>query len=138
MSDAKQTDATLGRLVADASRDMSSLVRNEIALAKAELREDAKQAAKGGAMFGAAGFLSTLAVILLSVAAAYGLVAAGLHRAVAFVVVAAVYLVMAGALGFVGKQAISRLGPPQRTIRTVKDNMAVVKKPKAGGRKSSP
>lgn len=120
-------EPTLGALVAAASRDMSDLLRNEIALAKAEVKVDAQHAAKGGAMFGAAGFLAVLAIILLSIAAAYGLVAAGLHPAVAFVIVAVVYLIVAAILGLIGKKAISKVGPPERTLRTTKDSVATIK-----------
>ena len=73
------SEETLGALIATASRDLSTLVRGEIELAKAEIRVDVKNGVTGGAMFGAAGFLVVLGVILLSVAAAYGLVALGLH-----------------------------------------------------------
>jgi hypothetical protein len=124
-------EQTLGGLVAAASRDLSTLVRDEIELAKAEIRQDVQQGAKGGAMFGAAGFLVVLAVILLSIAAAYGLVAAGLHRAVAFVVVGGFYLLVAGILALVGKRAVSKVGPPQRTIRTSKETVALLKNPRA-------
>jgi Putative Actinobacterial Holin-X, holin superfamily III len=121
-------EATLGALFATASRDLSSLVRDEVALAKAELRRDAKNGAKGGAMFGAAAFLVLLAVILLSIAAAYGLVAAGLHPGWAFLIVAAVYLIVAGVLALVGKKAVAKVGPPKRTIRTSKETAAFLKR----------
>ena len=90
-------EQTFGQLVAAASRDLSALVRDEIELAKSEIKVDVKNGAVGGAMFGAAGFLAVLVVILLSIAAAYGLVAAGLHPGWAFTVVAVVYLLIAAA-----------------------------------------
>jgi Flp pilus assembly protein TadB len=132
------SDETLGALLAAASRDMSTLVRGELELAKAELRDDVKNGAQAGAMFGAAGFLSVLAVILLSIAAAYGLVAAGLHPAVAFLVVAGVYLLVAVVLGLVGKRVISRLGPPERTIRTSKETAAFLKNPRSAHDEAAP
>ncbi|MDQ1616272.1 MAG: hypothetical protein QOJ60_2211 [Actinomycetota bacterium] len=124
-------DETLGGLLADASRDLSTLVRSEIELAKAEIRMDVKHGAQAGAMFGAAAFLGLLALILLLISAAYGLVAAGLGPAVAFLVVAGALLVLAALLGLVGKKAVSRLGPPERTIRTSKETAAFLKKPRA-------
>jgi hypothetical protein len=131
------SEETLGALFANASRDLSSLVRSEIELAKAEIRVDVQNGAMGGAMFGAAGFLSVLAVILLSIAAAYGLVAAGLHPALAFLVVAGVYLLVAGILAFVGKKTVSKVGPPERTIRTSKETAAFLKSPRSVNEKSS-
>jgi len=126
------SEETLGTLFATASRDLSALVHGEIELAKAEIRIDVKNGAKGGAMFGAAGFVAVLAVILLSIAAAYGLVAAGLHPAWAFLVVGGAYLLGAGALALLGKRAVGKVGPPERTIRTSKDTAAFLKSPRSG------
>ena len=126
------SEETLGALLATASRDLSTLVRSEIELAKAEVRVDVKNGVMGSAMFGAAGFLGILAIILLSIAAAYGLVAAGLHPGWAFLIVAVVYLLVAGILAFVGKTAVSKVGPPERTIRTSKETAAFLKSPRTG------
>ena len=120
-------ERTLGQLVAQASDDLSGIVRAEMALAKAELRADAKNAALGGGLFGAAGYLGLLASILLVIAAAYGLVAAGLSPWLAFLIVAVVLLVLAGILALVGKSRLGKLGPPERTIRSAKGTIAAVK-----------
>jgi hypothetical protein len=127
----QQPEQTLGALFADASRDLSKLVHDEIELAKAEIRRDVKNGAAGGAMFGAAGFVAVLAVILLSIAAAYGLVALGLHPGWAFLIVAAVYLLVAVVLVLVGKKTVSKVGPPTRTIRTSKETAAFLKHPRS-------
>ncbi len=120
-------ERTLGQLVAQASDDLSGIVRAEIALAKAELRADVKNAALGGGLFGAAGYLGLLASIVLVIAAAYGLVAAGLSPWLAFLIVAVVLLVLAGILALVGKSRLGRLGPPERTIRSAQATIAAVK-----------
>jgi hypothetical protein len=120
-------ERTLGQLVAQASDDLSGIVRAEIALAKAELRGDVKNAALGGGLFGAAGYLGLLASILLVIAAAYGLVAAGLSPWLAFLIVAVVLLLIAGVLALVGKSRLSKLGPPERTIRSAQATIAAVK-----------
>ncbi len=119
-------EQTVGQLVAAASRDLSTLIHSEIELAKAELRADAKAAGRGGAMLGIAGFLGVLVVILLSIAAAFGLVALGLHEAVAFLIVAVVYLLVAGALAFVGIKAVKTVKPPERSIRAAKETASLV------------
>ena len=54
-------ERTLGQLVSDASRDLSAIVRAEVALAKAEVKVEAKTAALGGAMFAVAGVVAFLA-----------------------------------------------------------------------------
>jgi hypothetical protein len=120
-------ERTLGQLVAQASDDLSGIVRAEIALAKAELRGDVKNAALGGGLFGAAGYLGLLASILLVIAAAYGLVAAGLSPWLAFLIVAVVLLLIAGVLALVGKSRLGKLGPPERTIRNAQATIAAVK-----------
>ena len=125
------SEETLGALFVTASRDLSTLVRSEIELAKAEIRADVKNGATGGAMFGAAGFLGVLAVVLLSVSAAYGLVALGLHPGLAFLAVAGFYLLLAAVLALVGKKAIGKVGPPQRTIKTSKDTASFLKSPRS-------
>jgi hypothetical protein len=127
----QQPQQSLGQLFAEASRDLSSLVHDEIELAKAEIRRDVKDALTGGAMFGAAAFVTVLAVILLSIAAAYGLVAAGLHPGWAFLIVAGVYLLGAVVFALMGKRAVSKVGPPQRTIRTSKETAAFLKHPRS-------
>jgi Putative Actinobacterial Holin-X, holin superfamily III len=131
-----QNEESLGALFATASRDLSALVHGEIELAKAEIKVEVKHAVTGGAMFGAAGLLAALALPLLLIAAAYGLVAAGLHPSVAFLIVAAALLVVAGAFAFIGKRAVSKVGPPKRTIRTSKDTAAFLKSPRSGDAQS--
>ena len=127
---AMTSEETLGQLIAAASRDLSTLVRSEIELAKAEIKVDVKNGAIAGAMFAVAGFLGLLALILLLIAAAEGLVALGLPRSLSYLIVAVVLLVLAGVLAFVGKRAVSKVGPPKRTIRTSKDTAAFLKKPR--------
>ncbi len=120
-------EPSLGQLVSSATKDLSALVRSEIEMAKVELRDDVQHGVKGGAMFGGAAFLGVLAVILLSIAAAYGLVALGLHPALAFLIVGVVYLVVAGVMALVGKKQVKQVKPPERAIRTTKESVAVLK-----------
>jgi hypothetical protein len=122
-----EDEPTVGQLVANASRDLSSLVRSEIELAKTELKKTAIAAGTGAGMFGAAGFLALLAVILLSIAAAYGVNALGLHPALAFLIVAVVYLLIALALVLVGKRLIGKAKGPQRAIETSKESVEALK-----------
>ena len=122
-----EDEPTVGQLVANASRDLSSLVRSEIELAKSELKTTAVAAGTGAGMFGAAGFLALLAVILLSIAAAYGVNALGLHPALAFLIVAGLYLLIALALVLIGKRLIGKAKGPQRAIETSKESVEALK-----------
>jgi hypothetical protein len=118
---------TVGQLVANASKELSSLVRSEVELAKTELKKTAVAAGTGAGMFSAAGFLALLAVILLSIAAAYGLTAAGLHPAIAFLIVAGAYLLIGAILVFIGMRALKSAKGPERTIETSKQSVEVFK-----------
>ncbi|MBM7783486.1 phage holin family protein [Tenggerimyces flavus] len=129
----EQDEQSLGQLVANASRDLSALVRGELELAKAELKESVAAAGKGAGMFGAAGFLVYLAVILLSVAAALGISALGLHPALGFLIVAGVYLLIAGLLAFIGIQNVKKAGPPERTIRSIEEAKALMNRSESNG-----
>jgi hypothetical protein len=120
-------ERTLGQLVAQASDDLSGIVRAEVALAKTELRADVKNAAVGGGLFGAAGYLGVLASVTLVIAAAYGLVAAGLSPWLAFLIVTVVLLAVAALLALVGRSRLGKLAPPERAIRNAKDTIAAVK-----------
>ena len=124
-----QPEETLGMLFANASRDLSALVHGEIALAKAEIKVDVQNAAKGGAMFGAAAYLGMVASILLFITIALFLTWLGLEAWLAFLIVTAFLLVVAGVLALIGKKAVSRVGPPERTLRTSKDTVAFLKSP---------
>jgi hypothetical protein len=122
-----QDEPTVGQLVANASRDLSSLVRSEIELAKTELKSTAIAAGTGAGMFGGAAFLGLLAIILLSIAAAYGVNALGLHPALSFLIVAVLYLLIALALVLVGKRMIGKAKGPQRAIETSKESVEALK-----------
>ena len=122
------TERTLGQLVADATRDLSSIIHSEIALAKAEIGADAKKAGIGAGLFAAAGFFAFLALILLLIAAAYGLVAAGLAPWLSFLIVAIVLLVLGAIMAMVGKGRVSKIkGKPERAIKNARDTLAAIR-----------
>jgi len=121
-------ERTLGQLVADATHDISSIVRSEVALAKAEIGADAKKAVAGAGLFAVAGVFGFLALILLLIAAAYGLVQAGLDPWLSFLIVAVILLVVAGVLALVGKKNVGKIkGKPERTIKNAQETIAAVK-----------
>ena len=127
----QQDDAaerTLGQLVAEATQDISSIVRSEVALAKAEMAADAKKAGLGVGMFATAGVFAFLALILLLIAAAYGLVALGLSPWLAFLIVALVLLIIGAVLVLVGKRSIDSVqGKPERAIKSTQETIAAVR-----------
>ncbi|GAA1113078.1 phage holin family protein [Kribbella jejuensis] len=120
-------EPTVGQLVANVSKELSSLVRSEVELAKTELKKTAVAAGTGAGMFAGAGFLALLAVILLCISAAYGLVAAGLHPAIAFLIVAGAFLLIGAVLVLIGIRALKSAKGPTRTIETSKESVEVLK-----------
>ena len=114
-------EPTIGQLVADASRDVSTLVQNEIALAKSELKVSVKAGGIGVGLFAAAAFVLVLAVIMLSVAIAYFISMTGLHLAWSFLIVFGLYLLVAGLLGFVGYKKVRKVRAPERAIHQAQE-----------------
>lgn len=116
-------EPTIGRLVADASRDISALVSKEIELAKSELKVSVRAGGTGLALFAAAAFLVLLAIIMLSVALAFLIHwnGSGLDLHWAFLIVFALYLGLAGLLGFVGVKKVKRVKAPERAIAQGKE-----------------
>ena len=111
-------DPTIGRLVHDATRDISTLVQKEIQLAKSELKVSVKAGGVGVGLFAAAGFLLVLAVIMLSVAIAYFINwnGQGLSLHWAFLIVFGFYALIAALLVFIGIRSVKKVRAPERAI----------------------
>ena len=118
---ATEEEPTIGKLVVDASRDVSALIQSEIALAKSELRVSVKAGGMSIAMFAAAAFLALLAIIMLSVAIAYFINFTGLDLAWCFLIVFAAYVLVAALLGFIGYRKIQQVKPPERAIEQARE-----------------
>ncbi|MFJ4848967.1 MULTISPECIES: phage holin family protein [unclassified Streptomyces] len=117
---------SLGQLFAAATADLSELIHEEIALAKAELRQDAKRAGIGGGAIGAAGILALFALPVLSFAAAYGIHNLGLGLAWSFLIVGGAFLVLAGLLGLLAMAKFKKIKKPERSIASAKETAAVL------------
>ncbi|MEJ7834183.1 MAG: phage holin family protein, partial [Nocardioides sp.] len=114
----KADEPTIGKLVNDAGRDISTLIQKEIQLAKSELKVSVKAGGLGLGLFAVAGFLAVLAIIMLSVSLAYFIHwnDRGLELHWAFLIIFAVYLALAGLLVFVGIKKLKQVGPPEKAI----------------------
>jgi hypothetical protein len=113
-------DPTIGKLVVDASRDISTLIRSEIQLVKSELTVSVKTSGIAVALFGVAGFLVLLAIIMVSIAIAYFVHMAGLGLAWCFLIVFGGYLLVAALLGLIGWRKIRTVRGPRRAIAQAK------------------
>ena len=116
-----EEEPSIGQLVASASRDVSTLVRHEIALAKSEVKVSLKAGGIGAALFAAAGFVLVLAVIMLSVAIAYFIHMTGLDLAWCFSIVFLLYVLVAGLLGFIGYRKVRAVRAPERAIHQAQE-----------------
>jgi hypothetical protein len=112
----KDTDPTIGKLVSDASRDISTLVQKEIQLAKSELKVSVKHGGTGIGLFAGAGFIAVLAIIMLSVAIAYFIHMTGLDLAWCFLIVFALYVAIAAVLALVGLKQVKQVKAPEKAI----------------------
>ncbi len=131
MSERAPVDAeepTIGKLVVDASRDVSTLIQSEIALAKSELKVSVKAGGISIGLFAAAGFLALLAIIMLSVAFAYFVHMTGLDLAWCFLIVFLAYLLIAGLLGFIGVRKIKQVKAPEKAIYQAKESKSLLKR----------
>jgi hypothetical protein len=113
----------LGELVGDLSRDLSTLMRQEVELAKAEVREEATKAGKAGGMLGGAAIAALFALLLLAFAAAWGL-SEIVPEGVAFLILGLVFGALAAGLFIVGKAQLRLVHPvPDETVETLKEDV---------------
>jgi hypothetical protein len=113
--------ASVGELLGEVTRDLSTLMRQELALAKAEVRQEAVKAARAGGMLGGAAFAGYMVLLFLSCAVWWGLASVLPAGTSAFLV--AVIWAIAGAVLFVlGRQRMREVSPkPERTVETVSE-----------------
>ncbi len=124
----QSTDRTLGQLVAQASEDIGSIVRQEIALAKVEIQGSLTHVKKGLPLLIGAAVLVPFALGLLFTAAAWGINAAGLPIWASFLIVGGALLVIAAILAFVGQKALSLANPkPTRAIANAEETISALK-----------
>ncbi len=121
-----EEEPSIGQLVASASRDVSTLIRHEIALAKSEVKVSVKAGGMGAALFAAAGFVLVLAIIMLSVAIAHFIHMTGLDLAWCYSIVFLLYVLLAGVLAFVGYRKIRTVRPPERAIHQAQETKSAL------------
>lgn len=113
--------ASVGELIGDVSRDLSTLMRQELELAKVEIKTEVAKTGKGAGMLGGAGFAGYMVLLFLSMALWWGLSNAMAIGWAAFIV-AMVWLVIAAVLFVVGRKTLRTVNPkPERTVETVKE-----------------
>ena len=124
-------DRSFGDLMGEVTRDLSTLVRQEVELAKAELREEGKKAGKAAGMFGGAGLAGYMVLLFLSIALWWGLSNA-MDQGWAALIVAVIWAVAAAVLFVVARNQMRAVRGMPRTAETVKDIPPALK-PDTGG-----
>jgi hypothetical protein len=121
-------DRPLGELVQDLSRQTSTLIRQEMRLAQAELAEKGKHAGKGAGMFGGAGLVALYGVGALIAAAILGL-ATVIEPWIAAALIGILLLVVGGILALSGKKELDEAGPPkpEQALESVQQDVETVK-----------
>lgn len=110
---------SVGELLSDVAEDLSTLLRQEVELAKAEIRQSASRAGKGAGMLAGAGVSGHMVLLFASVAAWWGIGDSTGHGWSALIV-AAIWLVIAAILGLIGRREISTVPGIPQTAQTVK------------------
>ena len=116
----KADAASLGEIVGDISAGLSTLMRQEVALAKAEARQSASQAGKAAGLFSGAAMGGWMAVLFLSLAVWEWLASALNSRGWAAIIVMAIWAVIAAILAAMGRTEMRRVSGLTRTVETTK------------------
>ncbi|MDP9093527.1 MAG: phage holin family protein [Actinomycetota bacterium] len=112
-------DTSVGQLISDVSRDLSTLMRQELELAKAEIRTEVTKTGKAAGMLGGAGFAAYMTVLFLSIALWAGL-SNVMNAGWAGLIVAAIWAVIGAVLGVNGRGIMRTVHPkPERTVDTI-------------------
>lgn len=121
-------DEPLGALVHRLTEQVPELVRSELRLAQAELKEKGKSAGVGAGAFGAAGLLALYGVGCL-IAAAIIALALAVPAWLSALIVGGALLLAAGLVAIAGKKSVQHATPaaPQRAISGLKEDVATVK-----------
>ncbi|GAA2569344.1 phage holin family protein [Winogradskya consettensis] len=123
------SQASIGELIGNISDDLTSLFRQEVELAKAELKEEAGKAGKAAGMLGGAGFAGYLAVVLLSFALVFGL-SNVMDAGWAALIVAVIWGIAGAVLYTTGRKQLRNVDPmPHRTVDTIKEDAQWLKNP---------
>jgi hypothetical protein len=115
------SDASVGELVGHVAQDLSMLMRQELELAKAEVKQEITKTGKAAGMFGAAGFTGYMVLLFASIAAWWGL-ANVMDQGWAALIVTGIWAIIGAVAFVVGRRQIKDVNPkPEQTIETVKE-----------------
>ncbi|MEX5636232.1 phage holin family protein [Parafrankia sp. FMc2] len=115
--------ASTGQLVSEVANDVSTLFRQELALAKAELREEATKAGKGAGMFAGAGGAGFFALVFILLAVMFGL-GSVMALGWAALIVGVLLVATAAVLALMGRRTVKNVHPaPTQTVETLREDV---------------
>jgi len=115
------SNSSVGELFGHVAQDLSMLMRQELELAKAEVKQEITKSGKAASMFGGAGFAGYMVLLFASIAAWWGL-ANVMNVAWAALIVTAVWALIGAVLYTQGRRRMQEVNPkPERTIESVKE-----------------
>jgi hypothetical protein len=114
-------EPSVGTLVQSAMADLSTLIRAEVELAKAEVGRSAKKAGVGAGAFGAAGVVLAFSGFFFGIALAEFLTWLGLERWISYLIVWFLLVLLAGLAALFGRSQIKKIEKPERTLETLHD-----------------
>jgi hypothetical protein len=110
---------SVGQLIGEVSKDLSTLMRQELELAKVEVKAEAKKAGTGAGLFGAAGFAGYMVALFLSLALMWAL-ASAIPTGWAGLIVAVLWGIVGAVAFLMGKKKFATVNPkPERTVETL-------------------
>lgn len=121
-------EQSIGSLVRDASQHMSTLVRSEVELAKSEIVGEVRKGVKGSVFFIIALVIALYSSFFLFFTLAEFLADLGLYRSAAYGIVFLLMLIAAGLCGFLGYLKVRKIRAPERTIGSVKQTAAALRR----------
>ncbi len=121
------SNASVGQLISEVTTDLSVLLRQELALAKAELKDEGAKAGKAAGMLGGAGFAGYMVALFGSIALWWGL-ANKMDEGWAALIVAGLWAIVGAVLAAKGRERLRAVHPkPERTVDTLKEVPAALK-----------
>ncbi len=116
-------ERSLGDLFSDLSRETTTLLRQEVQLAKAELTQSATEAARGIGMLAAGGAVAYAGLLFVLLAVVFGLIRAGLEPWLAALIVGVVVVAIGAILLLRARASLKPANlAPQKTVETLKED----------------
>jgi hypothetical protein len=115
------SNSSVGELFGQVTQDLSTLMRQELELAKAEVKQEVTKTGKAAGLLGGAGFAGYMVLLFASIAAWWGL-ANVMDQGWAALIVTAIWAVIGAVLYTVGRRRMQEVNPkPERTVETVRE-----------------